>query len=102
MLPANRMATHPGVILLEDFLKPARLSQAELARKLRISKNRLNEIIRGKRGVSPETAWKLANYWKTSPEFWMNLQVAHDLTSVPRKKRAAHARLSGQAFSRAV
>jgi antitoxin HigA-1 len=89
MLPSNRVATHPGIILYEDFLAPSSLSQAIVARKLKISKNRLNELIRGKRGVTPETAWKLSKFFNTSPEFWMNLQTAYDLTSYRKKKRAA-------------
>ncbi len=90
MLPTNRIATHPGVVLLEDFIRPHGLTQAELARKIRISRNRVNEIIREKRGMTPSTAWKLAIFFKTSPEFWMNLQTAHDLTRLrPKKKIAA-------------
>jgi addiction module HigA family antidote len=89
MLPTNRVASHPGTILLEDFIQPGGLTQAALCRKLRISKNRLNELVRGKRGVTPETAWKLAKFFNTSPEFWMNLQTAHDLTLFRKRKRHA-------------
>ena len=89
MLPANRIATHPGAILLQEFMVPRKMTQAALARKLRISKNRLNEIVNGKRGISPETAWKLSEFFRTSPEFWMNLQTAHDLTKVRQKRKAA-------------
>ena len=89
MLPTNRVTTHPGVILLEDFLQPSGITQAALCRELKISKNRLNELIRGKRGVSPETAWKLAKRFETSPEFWMNLQTAYDLTLFRKRKRVA-------------
>lgn len=87
MLPRNRISTHPGIILLEDFIQPNRLTQAALSRKLKISKNRLNELIRGKRGVTPEPAWKLAAFFRTSPEFWMNLQTAYDLTLFRKQKR---------------
>jgi len=89
LLPANRIATHPGIILLNEFILPRKLTQAALARKLRISKNRLNEIVNGKRGISPQTAWKLSGFFKNSPEFWMNLQIAHDLTKVRQKRKAA-------------
>ena len=89
MLPTNRIATHPGVVLFEDFIQPAGLTQADLCRKLKISKNRLNELIRGKRGVTPETAWKLSKFFNTSPEFWMNLQTAHDLTLFRKRKKTA-------------
>ncbi len=88
MLPKNRIAVHPGEILDQEFLRPLRIRQAALARKLRISKNRLNELVKGKRGVTAETALLLAGYFKNSPEFWMNLQTAHDLT----KARAARHR----------
>lgn len=85
MLPRHRIATHPGQILLQEFLEPLRLTQAELARALAIPLNRVNELVRGKRGITPETAILLAGYFKNSAEFWMNLQTAHDLT------RAIHA-----------
>ena len=89
MLPTHRVATHPGTVLLEDFIEPSGFTQAALCRKLKISKNRLNELVRGKRGVTPETAWKLAKFFNTSPEFWMNLQTAHDLTLFRKRKRHA-------------
>ncbi|HYX70316.1 MAG TPA: HigA family addiction module antitoxin [Terriglobales bacterium] len=89
MLPTHRIATHPGKVLLEEFLKPSGISQAELARRLKISANRLNEIVREKRGVSAETALLLAGFLKTTPEFWMNLQVAYDLTRARARRRVA-------------
>jgi addiction module HigA family antidote len=89
MLPNSRIATHPGTILEEEFLRPLRLTQADLARALRIPLNRVNEIVRGKRGMTPQSALLLAAYFGNSPEFWMNLQTAHDLTrakaEMPRK-----------------
>src|SRR5579863_10654445 len=80
MLPSNRIATHPGQILLQEFLQPLGLTQAELARSLAIPLNRVNELVRGKRGITPRTALLLSEYFKNSPEFWMNLQTAHDLS----------------------
>jgi addiction module HigA family antidote len=80
MLPEFRIATHPGEILLEEFLEPLRLTQAELARALHIPLNRVNELVRGKRGITPESALLFAEYFANSPEFWMNLQSAHDLS----------------------
>ena len=79
MIPKYRPPTHPGEILLEEFLKPLEMTQVDAAAKMGISLNRLNEIIRGKRGVTANTALRLAKLTKTSPEFWMNLQVASDL-----------------------
>jgi antitoxin HigA-1 len=87
MLPNHRIATHPGQILLHEFLAPMGLSQAELARTLTIPLNRVNELIRGKRGITPETALLLSGYFKNSAEFWMNLQTAHDLTRLRQQMR---------------
>jgi addiction module HigA family antidote len=80
MLPEFRIATHPGQVLLAEFLEPLRLTQAELARALHIPLNRVNELVRGKRGITPESALLFSEYFKNSPEFWMNLQTAHDLS----------------------
>jgi len=85
MLPEFRNATHPGKILLAEFLEPLRRTQAELARALNIPLNRVNELVRGKRGITPESALLLSWYFRNSPEFWMNLQAAHDL-SRPRQE----------------
>jgi addiction module HigA family antidote len=72
-------AIPPGEILLEEFMKPQGIGQADAARRLGISLNRLNEIILGKRGVSADTALRLARLLKTSPQFWMRLQADWDL-----------------------
>ena len=83
MIPRNRTATHPGEILRHEFLEPLEpleLTQVELARHLEIPLQRLNGIVRGKRAVTPETAWLLSQAFSTSPEFWLNLQAAHDLS----------------------
>jgi addiction module HigA family antidote len=66
-------------MLLEEFLRPAKLSQVEAARQMEIPLNRLNEIIHGKRGVSADTALRLARLLNTTPEFWMGLQADWDL-----------------------
>jgi len=86
MLPNNRTSTHPGEILLYEFLEPLEISQSELASHLNISIQRVNELIRGKRGVTPETAWLLSKALGTSPEFWMNLQVTYELSSIDPPK----------------
>lgn len=80
MIPSNRVATHPGVILLKEFIEPLGLSQTALAAHIGIPVQRINEIVRGKRGVSPDTAWLLSEAFNTSPEFWLNLQATHDLS----------------------
>lgn len=81
MLPENRIATHPGEILKEEFLDCLNMTQVAFAQHIGISLQRLNEIIRGKRGITPETAWLFSEALGTSPQFWMNLQTAFDLTS---------------------
>ena len=86
MLPKNRTTTHPGEILLHEFLEPLEISQSEFARHLDISIQRVNELIRGKRGVTPDTAWLLSKALGTSPAFWMNLQVNYDLSSIDPPK----------------
>ena len=79
MIPKKRIPTHPGEILLEEFLTPLGFSQVAFADHLKIPVQRVNEIVRGKRGITPETAWLFAEALGTSPEFWLNLQANHDL-----------------------
>jgi antitoxin HigA-1 len=79
MFPEKRIPTHPGEILLEDFLVPMGITQVALAAHLGVPIQRINEVIRGKRGVSPKTAWLLSEAFDTTPEFWLNLQMNHDL-----------------------
>ena len=79
MIPKNRIPTHPGTILKEEFLKPMGISQVELARRMNVPVQRVNTLINGKRDVTAETAILLARVFKTSAELWMNLQVVYDL-----------------------
>jgi len=79
MIPTNRVPTHPGRILYEEFLTPLAVTQVALADHIGVSVQRINELVRGKRGITPETAWLLAQALDTSPEFWLNLQALHDL-----------------------
>lgn len=79
MLPKYRIPTHPGQILLEEFLIPLGVTQAKLAEHLGVPLQRINELVKGKRGVTTETAWLLSGAFKTTPEFWMNLQIQHEL-----------------------
>lgn len=79
MVPKNRKPSHPGEILLEEFLKPLEMSQVELAAKMGVPIQRVNTLINGKRNMTAETAILLSRVLKTSSEFWMNLQVACDL-----------------------
>lgn len=79
MSPVRRIPSHPGEILLEEFLKPLGVTQVEFARHLDISVHRINDVVRGRRGITPESAWLFAQALGTSPEFWLSLQSAHDL-----------------------
>ena len=79
MIPTHRKPSHPGEILLKEFLEPAALSQAELAKRLGVPIQRVNTLINEKRGISAETALLLSKALKTTPEFWMALQATYDL-----------------------
>jgi addiction module HigA family antidote len=70
---------HPGEILLEEFLKPLGLSQNKLALDIRVPARRINEIVLGKRKITPDTAMRLARYFNMSPEFWLGLQMDYDI-----------------------
>jgi antitoxin HigA-1 len=79
MLPRSRRPTSPGDILRHEFLEPLGLSQKELAEALGITRVRLSEILRSKRGVTPDTAFRLSRFFDTTPEFWIGLQIDLDL-----------------------
>ena len=85
--PANPF--HPGEILLEEFIEPKGLTQAAFAEQLGWTRARLNELVRGKRGVTAESALDLAGALGTSPKLWMNLQATFDLDRVQRARNAA-------------
>ena len=78
-VPTHREPTHPGEMLLEEFLKPMDLSQRDLADAIRVPYQRVNELINKRRGVTPSTALRLAKFFGNSPGFWMNLQLRWDL-----------------------
>ncbi len=78
-MPENRIPTHPCEVLQEEFLKPMGISQTTFAKHIGISQQCLNEIVRGKRGISSDIAWRFSQALGTSPVFWMNLQIVHDL-----------------------
>jgi addiction module HigA family antidote len=79
MVKQKMAPIHPGEVLQEEFLKPLGLSQHRLALDIGVDPRRINEIILGKRGVTANTALRLARYFGTSPEFWIGLQVQYDL-----------------------
>ncbi len=78
-VPTHRPPTHPGEMLLEEFLNPMGLTQKELADKIHVPYQRVNEIINGRRGITPSTALRLAKFFNMSADFWMNLQLRWDL-----------------------
>lgn len=79
---------HPGEILLEEFLKPMEISQYRLAKDTSVPPRRINEIVHEKRGISADTALRLARYFGTSENFWMNLQSRYDLQREKRKLKS--------------
>jgi addiction module HigA family antidote len=87
-LPKNRRPTHPGEVFLEDFLTPLGITQKDAAERLRMSYPRMNEIVKGKRSVTPDTALRLARFTSTEPEFWLNLQQAVDLWNALHSEQA--------------
>jgi addiction module HigA family antidote len=76
---------HPGEILREEFLVPLRMSAHALALELKVPAPRINDIVREKRSVTPATALRLARYFSTTPDFWLNLQTAYDLKIAQRE-----------------
>lgn len=85
-IPTDRPPTHPGEILLEDFLTPMDISQRELADSIQVPFQRVNEIINGRRGITPATALRLAKFFGIGADFWLNLQVRWDLYHAQRKE----------------
>jgi addiction module HigA family antidote len=78
-IPTHRAPTHPGEMLLEEFLNPMGITQRELAEKIHVPYQRVNEIINKRRGITPSTALRLAKLFRVSEDFWMNLQLRWDL-----------------------
>jgi len=78
-IPTSRIPTHPGEMLLEEFLTPMGISQKDLADSIEVPYQRINEIVNGRRGITPSTALRLAKFFNMSADFWMNLQLRWDL-----------------------
>jgi antitoxin HigA-1 len=92
-----RITTSPGEMLREEFLVPLKMSARALAEAIGVPANRVTDILRGRRGVTADTALRLGRYFKMTPEFWLNLQAVHDLSkaeaetdysSIPQRARA--------------
>jgi antitoxin HigA-1 len=88
----QRVTTHPGEVLLEEFLKPLGISQHKLAMDIHVPATRIGEIVHGRRAITPETSLRLARYFGTSPEFWLNLQQNFDLTKARTEQEGKIAR----------
>lgn len=87
-IPTHRPPTHPGEMLREEFLAPLGMTQSELAKLLNVSFPRINEIVQGRRGMTPDTALRLERLFGVSAQFWMNLQLAVDLYEAQHSKEA--------------
>ena len=85
-VPTHRIPTHPGEMLLEEFLIPLELTQREVATAIRVPYQRLNDLINGRRGMTPSTALRLAKYFEVSAGFWLNLQLRWDLYHAQQKE----------------
>jgi antitoxin HigA-1 len=88
LISGKRLApVHPGEILRTDFLRPMQLSVYTLAQAIKVSRSRVNDIVLGRRGITADTALRLARYFGTSADFWMNLQARYDLDVADRTLR---------------
>jgi addiction module HigA family antidote len=88
MFQLERQPTHPGEILLEEFLIPMGISQSALARELHTSFRAINEIVNQKRGITTEMSLRLSRYFGTTPQLWLNLQNQYDLYRIAHKKES--------------
>jgi len=85
-IPTHRQPTHPGEMLLEEFLKPMGITQRQLSELIKVPYQRVNEIINGKRGITPSTALRLAKFFDMSEDFWLNIQLRWDLYRAKQKE----------------
>jgi addiction module HigA family antidote len=86
-VPTHRPPTHPGEMLLEEFLRPLNLTQRELAQAIHVPYQRINEIVNGRRGITPSTALRLEKYFGMPADFWLKLQLRWDLYHVQRAEK---------------
>ena len=88
-IPTHRAPTHPGEMLLEEFLKPMGITQRELSDSIHVPYQRINEVINQKRGITPSTALRLSKFFGVSEDFWLNLQLRLDLYKARQKETIA-------------
>jgi len=97
MLPKNRRPIHPGEIIRFEYLEPLNLSQQKLADAIGVTRVRINEIILGKRSVTPDTAFRLAKFFNTTPDFWINLQMNVDMWDTLQTHKNDYKKIRGVA-----
>ena len=88
-VPTNRVPTHPGEMLLDEFLSPSGLTQRDVAEGIGVPYQRVNELVNGRRGITPSTALRLGKFLGTTPGFWLNLQQRWDLYHAARDEEKA-------------
>lgn len=93
MLPQRRRPSYPGEILRYEFLEPLGLTQQQLANAIGVTRVRVNEIILGKRSLTPDTAFRLAKYFDTTPDFWIGLQMNVDMWHALQSNKRAYERI---------
>lgn len=93
MLPHDRQPAHPGEIIRYVFLEPLNLTQLQLADAIGVTRVRINEIILGKRSVTPDTAFRLARFFNTTADFWMGLQTNYDMWKTLQSNKAEYAQI---------
>ena len=98
-VPTNRQPTHPGEMLLEEFLRPMGVTQRELATAVHVPYQRINELVNGRRGMTPSTALRLAKFFDVSPGFWLNLQLRWDLYHAQQAEREQLATIQPYAYA---
>jgi addiction module HigA family antidote len=98
-IPTHRAPTHPGEMLREEFLIPMGMTQRQLADAIHVPYQRINELANERRGVTPSTALRLAKFFGTSPDFWMNLQMSWDLYHARREETKALKHIRARALT---
>ena len=94
MLPQHRRPTHPGEIIRYEFLEPLNMTQQELADALGVARTRINEIILCKRALTPDTAFRLAKFFDTTPDFWIDLQTNFNMWATLQTNEAEYLRIN--------
>ncbi|NIS39124.1 HigA family addiction module antidote protein [Candidatus Saccharibacteria bacterium] len=97
MLPKNRRPIHPGEILKYEFLEPLSMTQQQLADAIGVTRVRINEIILGKRAITPDTAFRLAKFFNTTPNFWIGMQIDVDMWDTLQQNKNEYEKINSAA-----